>query len=236
MSAPESKWPKRLTPLTAEQLRIRDEFMAVWHQVLPAKFGLIEWFNHTYPLRSKGDAGGKTLEVGAGVGGHLPYEDLADQDYTALELRPEMAALIKSRYPRCRVEVGDCQRRIPFEDATFDRVLAIHVLEHLPDLPAALREIRRVIKADGALSVVIPCEGGPFYTFCRNISARRLFEKRFRQSYDWCIASEHVNVPDEILEELRASFEVVHTSYFPFVLPAQGLNLCIGLTLKPRAD
>lgn len=234
MSAHPRKWPKKLAPLTAEQLRIRDEFMAVWHQVLPAKFGLIEWFNHTYPLRSRGGVGAKTLEVGAGVGGHLHYEDLSAQDYTALELRPEMAGLIKERFPRCRVEVGDCQKRIPFEDSTFDRVLAIHVLEHLPDLPAAVREIRRVVKPDGVLSVVIPCEGGPFYTFCRNISARRVFEKRFRQSYDWCIASEHVNVPDEILEELDAAFRVEHSSYFPFGLPVQGVNLCIGLTLRPR--
>jgi ubiquinone/menaquinone biosynthesis C-methylase UbiE len=234
MSPARAKWPKRLPELTPEQVRIRDEFMALWHDVLPARFGLIERFNHRYPLRSRRPRGTRTLEVGAGIGGHLPYEDLSAQDYVAMELRPEMAESIRRRHPACRVVVGDCQRRIPFEDASFDRVLAIHVLEHLPDLPAALREVRRVIKADGVLSVVIPCEGGLFYTFCRNVSARRIFEKRFRQSYDWCIASEHVNVPEEILEELSSAFRVEHSSYFPFALPVQGVNLCIGLTLRPR--
>lgn len=234
MRPPRGVWPKRLPALTEEQSRIRDEFMSLWHHILPARFGMIERFNHTYPLGRKPAGRLKTLEIGAGVGGHIPYEDLAEQEYTALELRPEMAALIKERHPRCEVVVGDCQVKIPSPDRAFDRVLAVHVLEHLPDLPAALREVRRVIKDDGQLSVVIPCEGGLLYRFCRNISARRIFERRYRQSYDWFIESEHVNFPDEIVTELAKSFTVEHTSYFPLPVPTTEFNLCIGMTLAPR--
>lgn len=45
---------------------------------------------------------------------------------------------------------------LPFPDNTFDLVLAIEVLEHVPDPDAALREIRRV--ATGALVLSVPRE------------------------------------------------------------------------------
>lgn len=229
------KWPKKLPRLTEEQRHIRDEFMRLWHEELPKRYGLIEKFNHRYPLRSRRVRVGpvRTLEIGAGIGGHIEYEDLRSQEYHALELRPEMACRIQERFPSCNTVLADCQRRLPYPDGTFDRVLAIHVLEHLPDLPAAVREVRRVMKADGVFSVVIPCEGGFLYRMARNVSARRVFERRFKQPYDWLIRSEHVNLPEEIGEELMRHFKVVHRVFFPFLVPSAALNLCIGLTLRP---
>src|SRR5713101_4469562 len=38
---------------------------------------------------------------------------------------------------------------IPVEDASFDVVLCLQVLEHVPDPEAAVRELRRVVKKDG---------------------------------------------------------------------------------------
>ena len=40
---------------------------------------------------------------------------------------------------------------IPFDDATFDIVIANHMLYHVPDRPRALAEIRRVLKPGGRL-------------------------------------------------------------------------------------
>jgi SAM-dependent methyltransferase len=223
-------WPKRLPQLTDEQRRVRDQFMTRWLEVLPNRYELIERFNHSYPL--DGDTTGRTLELGAGLGEHLRYEDLSGQEYYAVELREELAEAIRERYPSVEAIVADCQERLPFNDAYFDRVLAVHVLEHLPDLPRALDEIQRVLAPRGRFHAVIPCEGGLAYSLARRISAQRLFEKEFDMSYEWLIRSEHVNVPWEILLELRKRFRLVRSRYFPFRVRSVTLNLVIGLTLE----
>jgi len=227
-------WPKTVPQLSAEQQRIRDDFMRHWHEVLPSRYSLIERFNHGYALRSR-VAGDKTLEIGAGLGEHLAFEQDRDENYWAVELRTEMAEVIRHKYPRVHTIVGDCQRRLPFEDASFDRALAIHVLEHLPDLPSAITELRRVLKDDGRLVVVIPCEGGLAYGLARRISAQRIFERRYNVSYDWFVKSEHINIPREIVAELTEHFEILERRYFPLRVPITTANLVIGLTMRSRS-
>jgi len=230
-------WPKIIPPLTAAQQQVSDDFMRYWHEVLPKRYGAVDEFNHRYAVKHAPAHFTRTLEIGAGIGGHIPYEKLSpaqEQNYHALELRENMAEKIRERFPRINACVGDCQGRIDFPDGHFDRVLAIHVLEHLPNLPAAIREAHRLCAPEGTFSVVIPCEGGFAYTLARRISAQRIFERRYRQPYRWFIEREHINRPDEIMAELASLFDIVDRTYFPLFLPFVPLNLCIGLTLKPR--
>ncbi|HEY8749338.1 MAG TPA: methyltransferase domain-containing protein [Tepidisphaeraceae bacterium] len=234
----QSKWPKTFPPLTSEQKRISDDFMRYWHEVLPKRFGLIEKFNHGYSVRHAPANFHRTLEIGAGLGEHLDYEKLTpeqERDYYAVELRQNMTDALQARFPRIKAVTGDCQQRLDFPDAHFDRILAVHVLEHLPDLPAAIREMYRLCdKSTGVFSVVIPCEGSLAYTLARRISAQRIFEKRYNQSYRWFIEREHINLPHEILAELRPYFTIEQRSFFPIPLPIVAGNLVIGLTLRPR--
>jgi hypothetical protein len=74
------------------------------------------------------------------------------------------------------------------------------------------------------------------YSLARKISAQRIFEKRYNQSYQWFIEREHVNRPREILNELAPYFAVSSRRFFPLRVPAVFCNLVIGLTLKPRRD
>jgi SAM-dependent methyltransferase len=232
------KWPKTFPPLSAEQERIRDDFMRYWHEVLPRRFGIIDRFNHNYPVRHRPEYFLRTLEIGAGIGEHLEYEQLTpaqQENYHALELRANMSAEIRRRFPKAKTLTADCQKRLPFTDDYFDRVLAIHVLEHLPNLPAAVEELHRVCnKERGILSIVIPCEGSLAYTLARRCSAQRIFEKRYKQPYQWFIEREHINRPREILDVLAPFFQVTHRSFFPLRIPALFCNLVIGLTLEPR--
>jgi len=231
-----SKWPKVLPPLSPEQRVISDDFMHYWHEVLPQRFGTIEKFNHLYPVKHAPSHFARTLEIGAGRGEHLLYERLSPEQkraYYSLEFRANMCAAIRERFPDVRVIEGDCQQRLDFPDHFFDRILAVHVLEHLPNLPATVAEAHRLCAKDGVFSVVIPCEGSFAYTCARRISAQRIFEKRYRQSYDWFIQREHINLPAEIIGELEKFFSIQHTSHFPFPVPWQFCNLVIGMTCRP---
>lgn len=50
---------------------------------------------------------------------------------------------------------GDATR-LPFADASFDRIIASEVLEHIPDDTAAFGELARVLKPGGTLAVTVP--------------------------------------------------------------------------------
>lgn len=48
--------------------------------------------------------------------------------------------------------------RLPFADASFDRVITSEVLEHIADDHGALRELHRVLRPGGRLAVTVPAE------------------------------------------------------------------------------
>ncbi len=214
---PRYRWPKEPPPLNLEQAAIADDWMRYWHEVLPNKFGLIERFNHTYPIRHCPLGRLKTLELGAGIGAHVSQEDLSRQEYHCVELRENMAAELRSRFPSVTVVTGNCEI-LPYEDGFFDRIIAVHVLEHLRDLPHAIKEARRVLKTNGIFSIVIPCDPGVAYEIARKISSERIFRGRYRIPYMWLMRREHLNSPREILSVMRGTLDEVHREYFPLKL------------------
>jgi SAM-dependent methyltransferase len=239
-SAPPAKWPKLLPPLTPEQQERSDAFMKLWHEELAGRprYGLVEKFNHSYPVKHSPPGFRTTIEIGAGLGEHLEYEQLTpeqEENYHCNEYRENMAAEIRRRFPRVKTVVGDCQQRLDFPDGYFDRYIAVHVLEHLPNLPAAIREAHRLLKpGTGRMLIVIPTEGSPAYTLARKISAERVWNRHFRAPYSEFYKREHINLVPEILGELDPWFEIESRSFFPLGLPFWFCNLCIGYSLRPR--
>jgi len=232
----ENKWPKIIPELSAEYQIARERFMKLWLETLPKRYNAVEKFNQTFAIKEKPGTWQRTLEIGSGLGEHIRYEDLSNQEYYALELREELADKIKKSFPEVKTIVADCQKKTDLPDNYFDRVLAVHVLEHLPNLPAALSEIKRILKPSGQFCICIPCEGGFAYSLARNISARRLFENEFHMKYDPIVACEHVNNPGEIIQELKALFDIKKKVYFPLHIPLIWINLIIGILCHPRKD
>lgn len=237
-----AKWPKVFPPLTPEQKERSDAFMKLWHQELAGRprYGLVERFNHTFPVRHSQSNFRTTIEIGAGLGEHLEYEKLTseqEENYYCNEFRENMAAEIRLRFPRVKTIVGDCQQRMDFPDGFFDRYIAVHVLEHLPDLPAAIREAYRLVnKSSGRMLIVIPTEGSPAYSTARKLSAERVWKRHFSAPYAEFYKREHINLVPEILAELDPYFTIEARSFFPLGVPFWFCNLCIGYALKPRSQ
>ena len=232
----EHGWPKQPPVLTADQERAREAFVAAWHRQLPTRYRGIERFNHGSVSRLPVRNGSTTLEIGAGMGAHSKFEDLTRQQYYCLEYRQVFCDELLKLFPAERVRHGDIEQRQPWPDGFFDRVVAIHVLEHLRNLPLAVAEIRRLLKPDGCFDVVLPCEGGLAYAVARKLSAERLFRRRFGMDYTPIIRNEHVSTLDEIVEELDPVFDVGARFFFPLRVPIGALNLCVAFRLVPRAS
>jgi SAM-dependent methyltransferase len=230
-------WPKEPIQLTQEQARVNDDWQAYWFSINGNKFSKIIDFGHQYVASHAPRSFLRTLEVGAGLGDQLKYERLTPEqlsNFVALELRENMAHVLQREWPGTRTVIADCQGELPFEDQSFERILAIHLLEHLPNLPAFLRNVRRLLAPGGFLQVVIPCEGGLGYSIGRAITSKRLFERRYRMDYSPIIKSEHVNTALEVLGELNREFVVRDREFYPLRVPLVDVNLCVGLTLTSK--
>jgi ubiquinone/menaquinone biosynthesis C-methylase UbiE len=99
---------------------------------------------------------GRVLDVGAGTGVNLPYFKAAD---TVVMAEPDgaMRAKITPKLEQAHVpiELSDAPaEKMPFPDAHFDAAVCTLVLCTVPDPPAALAEIRRVLKPGGTLIVL----------------------------------------------------------------------------------
>jgi SAM-dependent methyltransferase len=111
--------------------------------------------------------GDLVLDLGCGFGRHA-FEAarrgarVVAFDYAAAELKEvrgtfgAMADAGEVAGESCAGTVQGDATGLPFGDATFDRVIASEVLEHIPDHAAALRELARVLRPGGTMAVTVP--------------------------------------------------------------------------------
>ena len=97
--------------------------------------------------------GTRILEVGSGRGFLSKRLDELGAIATGIDLNAEAVAnAVASDVREMSVMELDCP------DAKFDHVVAVHVIEHLPDLTGALREMSRVLKSGGRMLFIYPAE------------------------------------------------------------------------------
>src|SRR5262249_32685063 len=105
-----------------------------------------------------GDATGLTIaDVGCGTGRHAIRLAAAGARVTALDfsLRMIEAARAKPGAERVRFLLHDVAAPLPLEYAAFDRVLCCLVMEHVPDLRALFRELRRICRETPRGAIVV---------------------------------------------------------------------------------
>jgi SAM-dependent methyltransferase len=124
----------------------------------------------------------RVLEVGCGEGTNM--EVLADDgiewwgcDLSALAVRRAAEKRPSGRVPF--LAVADAER-LPFRSGSFDAVLAVSVVEHLPHPESVLEESVRLLKPGGRLLIVSPQYGGPLGASpCRRGGGAGRFLRRF---------------------------------------------------------
>lgn len=101
--------------------------------------------------------GDRVLDVGSAAGAIVHYLSTFGCDPVGVDLSELGVQKAHERFPGLRFEVGDAAR-LPFEDASFDKVVAADVTEHLDDatLRGMLAESRRVLVPGGTLSIHTP--------------------------------------------------------------------------------
>ncbi len=100
------------------------------------------------------EATGATLELGAGTGLNLSYYPASVTELVLTEPGPHMARRLREHVVRapCPAEVVEAPaERLPHPDDSFDTVVATLVLCTIPDAPAALAEVARVLRPGGRL-------------------------------------------------------------------------------------
>jgi phosphatidylethanolamine/phosphatidyl-N-methylethanolamine N-methyltransferase len=169
----------------------------------------------------------KVLEVGAGTGVHLSYVRHTFAEYWMTDLHTPFleraAAAARRTQGSVRVAREDASS-LSFDDSTFERVIAVHVLEHLRDAHRVLREWVRVLKPGGVLSLVLPCDPGVAWRVGRAVGSRGKFVKAGIE-YDYWMAREHVNPINNLIAFVRHYFDDVQEHWQPFRLPSIDLNL-----------
>jgi ubiquinone/menaquinone biosynthesis C-methylase UbiE len=100
-------------------------------------------------------AEGATLELGAGTGHNLAHYPEGVTRLVLTEPDPHMAKRLRRRVEesgRAHVEVLEAgAESLPFADDEFDTVIATLVFCTIPDPPAALAEVARVLKPGGRM-------------------------------------------------------------------------------------
>lgn len=98
-------------------------------------------------------AGDAILELGIGTGKNLRFYP-SGKNVTAIDLSEKMLERARRRAERLgtrvQLQVADVQA-LPFEDASFDEVVATFLFCSVPDPVLGLREARRVLRPGGRL-------------------------------------------------------------------------------------
>lgn len=145
------------------------------------------------------------LVLDAGCGGGLVSKGLAESGAVVAGVDQSPASV---RIARNAIDHGGQRflgvvgklERLPFADGVFDAVVAPDVLEHVPDLPAAVGELSRVLAPGGSLA--FDTINRTIWSFVTAVwGAERVVRLMPRGTHDWRLLIR----PEELHSLLRGS-------------------------------
>lgn len=132
-------------------------------------------------LHLLGQPSGRLLDVGCGGGSHTTAFAAAGWDAIGLDVSEAQLGLARER--GCEVVLGRAES-LPFADASFDAAVSMWTHTDVEDWPAAVREVRRVVRPGGAFVYVgvHPCFVGPHSLFVEGKGVPLLHAGHYRRA------------------------------------------------------
>lgn len=123
-----------------------ERFMGRWSRILAAQYIAFAGVRD----------GDRVLDVGTGTGSLASTleKNLPSAEITGVDPSEGFIAFARKNARRARFEVGDAQQ-LRFAEASFDRTMALLVLNFIPDHARAIREMRRVTRPQGSVSACV---------------------------------------------------------------------------------
>lgn len=98
------------------------------------------------------------LDIGCNDGLFLSQAAPRCRSAWGVDIDHELLSKASTKFPDINFQYASADR-LPFPDASFSVISMLDVLEHLPDAPAALREVDRVLCPGGRLIISVPHRG-----------------------------------------------------------------------------
>ena len=116
-------------------------------------------------LNGSGNEQLKILEVGSGIGAISGYFANAGFSVTAIEPDPSFISSAAERWPHVKyiqTDFDDYYTHASSSGESFDCILMIHMLEHVPSPRETLVKIRNLLDDDGIIAIEVPCAERPY--------------------------------------------------------------------------
>ena len=174
---------------------------------------LVERWYHIQAYKDRPTAN-SILEIGAGNLNHIKFEknfksyDVVEpKEFLLNSAEDKYKLLIRNRYK----DISEIPNNI-----SYDKVIAIAVIEHIEELGYLLNEISKRLKEDGSFLVEIPAEGEFLWWLGWRLTTGIGFWLKYKLDYGIIMRYEHVNNVQKIFVEIKKYFLIEKVKSFPF--------------------
>jgi len=185
--------------------------------------------------------GSKILDAGAG---ELQYKKFCDhlvyvsQDFGQYSGEGDGNGLQMNTWDNSRLDIVSDITSIPVPDQSFDTILCVEVLEHIPDPMKAIQEFARIIKPGGVLVLTAPfCSLTHFAPFFFYTGYSKYWYEKILPENGFTITEidYNGNFFDYLIQEMKRVFQMGHIyvkgNFFSRFILAFFLVVPLSLTL-----
>ena len=171
----------------------------------------------------------KILEIGAGSAPHLKYLTHSYNEYHIAETSDYASDFFKQNLNNKIKFTKYDGKKLPYDNAYFDRIIISHCLEHILSPEEFIFEMMSKLKKGGVLSISLPTDPGIAWRlgrmFIRLFSIKRTYNIS-GEEYEYINATEHVNSIFNLISIIRYHFKgAIDERFYPFLIKSPDLNL-----------